>query len=92
MEKMKEWIEWLTMILECLDKTLSTRSTVLIDVDRGEETDKLIQKYLPHGYRQIRTKTGDFVFKRGEFSLESGYWHYDDGPYNCRDIYDYDSD
>ena len=37
-EKMKEWIEWLTLILECLAKTLSTKSTVLVDVDRGEET------------------------------------------------------
>lgn len=92
MEKMKEWIEWLTPILECLAKTLSTKSTVLVDVDEREETGKLIQKYLLHGYRQMRTKTGDFVFKRGEFSIESGYWDDNDGPFNCRDIYDYDSD
>jgi hypothetical protein len=92
MEKMKEWIEWLTPILECLAKTLSTKSAVLVDVDEREETGKLIQKYLLHGYQQTRTKTGDFVFKRGEFSVESGYWDDDDGPFSCRDIYDYDSD
>lgn len=92
MEKMKEWIEWLTPILECLAKTLSTKSTVLVDVGEREETGKLIQKYLLHGYQQTRTKTGDFVFKRGEFSIESGYWDDNDGPFNCRDIYDYDSD
>jgi hypothetical protein len=38
MEKMKEWIEWLTPILECLAKTLSTKSTVLVYVDEREET------------------------------------------------------
>jgi len=78
--------------IECLAKTLSTESTVLVDVNEREETGKLIQKYLLHGYQQMRTKTGDFVFKRGEFSIESGYWDDDDGPFNCRDIYDYDSD
>jgi len=90
MEDMKEWTEWLTPILECLAKTLSTECTLLVDVDEREETGKLIQKYL-QGCRQTRTKTGDFVFKRGEFSIESDYWD-DYGPESCRDIWGYDSD
>lgn len=91
-EKMKKWIAWLTPILEYLAKTLPTESTVRVDVNEREETSKLIQKHLQHRCQQARTKTGDFVFKRGEFSIESGYWDDDDGPYNCRDIYDYGSD
>jgi hypothetical protein len=74
MEMKKQWFEWFTPILESLAKTLSTKSTVLVDIDKKEETGKLIQKYLPYGYRQTRTKTGDYWFKRGEFSIESGWW------------------
>jgi hypothetical protein len=59
-------------------------TTVLVDADDGEETITFIRKYL-HGCREIRTKTGDLTFQRGEFSIESGYWD-DDRPDNCRDI------
>ncbi|CRG87097.1 hypothetical protein PISL3812_04112 [Talaromyces islandicus] len=62
-QKLKRWIEWLTPILECLSKTLSASSTVLDDVDEREETDKLIRGYL-HGCQQVRTKTGNLIFRR----------------------------
>ena len=30
---------------------------------------------------------GDLIFRRGQFSIESGYWDdYDDGPVNSRDV------
>jgi hypothetical protein len=51
-EKLKKWIVWLTLILEYLSNTLSTECRVLVDVGKGEETSKLIQKYLPHDYQQ----------------------------------------
>lgn len=92
-EKMKIWIEWLTPILEYLHKMLSPQSTVLVDVNEREETSKLIQKYFSHRCRRARTKTGDMIFKKGEFSIESGYWDdYDDILNNFSDIYDYGYD
>ncbi|KAF2691170.1 hypothetical protein K458DRAFT_412487 [Lentithecium fluviatile CBS 122367] len=91
-EKMKEWKEWTEPIFQYLGKTLSPECEVVIDIDEREETRKLAEKYLLHGYRQVRTETGDLIFKRGAFSWESGYWDDDDGRLSSRDVYDYDSD
>lgn len=47
-------------------------TTVFVDVDTGDDTGKLIWKYLPNNYqsnnhRSMQIKTGDFVFKRGQY-------------------------
>jgi hypothetical protein len=66
-EEMALWTNLLSPFLECLAKTLPVESTDLFDVNEKEETRELIQKYLLHRCRQVRTHDGDFIFRRGGF-------------------------
>jgi hypothetical protein len=64
----KEWIEWLTPLLDFIAGRLRTEATVLIDVNGAEETVNLIQNRLPQVCRQVRTETGDSIFQRSQHS------------------------
>lgn len=68
------WLNWLRSMLECFAES-SSRDTVIEVDDNGRiETRELFKRYLP-GHREVQChSTGDFLFKRGRFSLESGYW------------------
>jgi hypothetical protein len=69
------WVDWTQPYLQCFGQYLSTGTDVQIDFDKRAETRALAKQYLPLGFREIRCRRfGDFVFKRGQFSLESGYW------------------
>ncbi|KFX96662.1 hypothetical protein O988_05224 [Pseudogymnoascus sp. VKM F-3808] len=87
------WLNWIRPFLQCFRRHLSKHTTVQIDGDGRLETMALIKECLPGGYREVRCRlAGDFIFKRGRFSWESGYWD-DDGPMNSHDAgYDLDSD
>jgi hypothetical protein len=75
------WVNWLKPFLQCFGRHLSRRTIVEVDDDGREETAALVKKYLPDGYRKLQCHlVGDFVFKRGPYSWESGYWDDDDGP------------
>ena len=84
------WANWIRPFLQCFGQHLSIRTNVQIDNDGRVETGAIMKECLPHGYREIRCRQfGDFVFKRGRFSWESGYWDEDDYPLNSHDA-DYD--
>ncbi|KAL9106746.1 MAG: hypothetical protein Q9227_008245 [Pyrenula ochraceoflavens] len=92
-KQMNEWIECLTPTLEYLAKSLSSKARILVDLDGREEMHKLFQKHLSQGFQKVRTRTGDFIFRRGEFSIESRYWkHNDFGPAPIDSDYDTDYD
>lgn len=54
---------------------------VEVDDDDRKETDDLVQERPSDGCHL----PDDLIFKRGQFSIESGSWD-DDCPMNCRDI------
>ncbi|KAF2464205.1 uncharacterized protein BDR25DRAFT_97177 [Lindgomyces ingoldianus] len=87
------WVDWIRPMLQCFGGHLSIQTEVEIDCDVRAETRALAKDCLPYGYQEIRCRhVGDFVFKRGQFSWESGYWD-GDGLMNSRDADgDWDSD
>jgi len=87
------WVKWIRPFLQCFGQHLSRETIVQVDYDGRVETGELVKECLPDGYRKVRCRYfGNLIFKRGEFSWESGYWH-DDSPINSRDADGYwDSD
>ncbi|KAF2465450.1 uncharacterized protein BDR25DRAFT_378606 [Lindgomyces ingoldianus] len=88
----EEWTVWLTPILEYLGQALPRTAQIVVDANKEEDTVHILEKVIPGRCHFQRLRAADSIFRRGEFSLESGYWD-DDGPTSCRDIineYDYD--
>jgi hypothetical protein len=68
------WVNWIRPFYECFGQHLSTGAIVEVD-DDGRETTSELAKCLPDGYRKVQCHLiGDLIFKRGHFSIESGYW------------------
>lgn len=82
---LKEWTAWLTPILEYLGRALSKTAQIVVDANKEEDTLNILEKVMPGRCHVQRLRSADFIFRRGEFSLESEYWG-DDGPTSCRDI------
>ena len=79
------WINWFRPYLQCFGQYLLNKTKVEIDDDDQAETQELLKKCLPYGCQKIRCRlVGDLIFKRGQFSWESGYWD-DDGRMNSLD-------
>ena len=75
----EEWAEWIKPYLECFGQHLQSKTSVEVDVDDRKETAELIQQCLPNGYEKVRCRLlGDYLFKRGHFTWESGFWDDDD--------------
>jgi hypothetical protein len=87
-QEMDRWLTWIKPFLECFGRHLLSTVVVEVDDDDRKETSELVKEGLPNGYRKVRCRlAGDLIFKRGQFSIESGYyWDDDDGPTSCRDI------
>jgi hypothetical protein len=82
---MDRWVNWIRPFLKCFGQHLLRQTIVEVDYDNRVETEAIVKESLPCSYRQIRCRhDGDLIFKRGQFSLESGYWD-DDGPVSSRD-------
>jgi len=75
-----DWTESLGAILRYIASQLPSFCTVEVDDDNITETSVVMKEHFPSGYRKVQTRAGDFIFKRNEFSAESGHWgeHYDD--------------
>ncbi|KAH6678669.1 hypothetical protein B0J14DRAFT_583236 [Halenospora varia] len=73
-EQMNDWIDFITPYLQCFGQHLSSKTTVEVDDDGSAETKKIFLECWKGGYREVRCWNGDMIFKRGEFSRESGYW------------------
>lgn len=76
-EDMDEWLAWLGPILENLSKAVSGYTCIGLDADESLETTALMDRYFAARYQNVKTRTGDLCFKRGIFSLQSGYWDSD---------------
>jgi hypothetical protein len=84
---------WLTPILEYLNRILPSSTQLVVDANEEEHTVQIVTKVMPGRCSFQQLRMANFIFRRGESSLESGYWD-DDGPTSCRDIindcdYDY---
>lgn len=92
---LEEWTAWITPIFEYLGRALHRETKIVVDANEEKETVQVLEKAIPGRSRFQRLPMADIIFKRGRFSLESGYWDdNDDGPTSCRDIindcdYDY---
>ncbi|PGH11019.1 hypothetical protein AJ80_07295 [Polytolypa hystricis UAMH7299] len=73
-ENVKYFLEWLAAWLQCFSRHLMPGTHIEVDDCCRKETSKLIKEYLPDGYQNIRCRTGDLVFKRGDFSPGSEFW------------------
>jgi hypothetical protein len=84
-QEMDCWINWFSRYMQCFGQYLVKETKIEVDTNDQAETEELVKKCLLYGYRKIRCYVaGDFIFKRGRYSWESGYWD-DDGPMNSRD-------
>jgi hypothetical protein len=89
----EEWKTWLTSIMEYLTHAVPDTARIVVDANREGDTENIIRRFMPGRCQFQCLRAADFIFKRGIYSLESGYWD-DDGPTSCRDIindcdYDY---
>lgn len=82
-----EWMVWISPYLELFGRYIPETLNVAVDDDGRKYTRGLVQKHLPPTCRLGRSGLGDFIFRRGRFSYESGYWDdLDDGPTSSRDV------
>lgn len=89
-----KWTTWLISILHYLSQTMSEKVEIGVDANGEKATGNIIKSYLPNQCQFRRLPAADLIFKRGKYSLESGYWDSDDDPRSGRDIindsdYDY---
>lgn len=85
-QEMDRWFKWIGPFLLCFGRHLSDKTIIEVDADGQAETIELVQKCLPHSFREIRCPlVGDLIFQRGLFSIDSSYWD-DDGPKNSLNV------
>lgn len=88
-DALEEWTAWITPIFEYLDRALHRETKIVVDANDEKETVQVLEKAIPGRSRFQHLPMADIIFKRGRFSLKSGYWDdNDDGPTSCRDIID----
>lgn len=82
-EKQKrEWIQWIERYFKEFGRLLVDLPAIIeVDCDGREETNGLVDKYLPNTCRKIQCpEFGDIIFRRGRFSsIGPVYW---DGWYD----------
>lgn len=78
-QDLDHWFKWIRPFLVCFSQHLLGQTVVEVDDDGRTDTRKLVEECLGNGYRKVQChRAGDFIFKRGQFSLESGYWDDED--------------
>ena len=81
-EDMRKWITWLNPILKYFKTNLPETTVVSLDADDRAATTAMMDEHFGPNYQKIITGIGDLHFKRGRYSVESGYWD-DDGLDGC---------
>ncbi|PKK45219.1 hypothetical protein CI102_9344, partial [Trichoderma harzianum] len=71
---LEEWTAWITPIFEYLGRALHRETKIVVDANEEKETVQVLEKAIPGRSRFQRLPMADIIFKRGRFSLESGYW------------------
>ena len=82
---MGEWAAWLTPILEYLSRALAKEALIVVDANEEEDTVRIVESIMPRRCRFQELRAADFIFRRRDFSPESGYWD-DDDPTSCMDV------
>ncbi|KAF2804523.1 uncharacterized protein BDZ99DRAFT_397596 [Mytilinidion resinicola] len=73
-QEMDCWINWFPPYMQCLGQYLVRETKIEVDANDHAETEELVKKCLPYGYQKIQCHlVGDLIFKRGQYSWESGY-------------------
>ncbi|UKZ80055.1 hypothetical protein TrVFT333_007820 [Trichoderma virens FT-333] len=86
---LEEWTAWITPIVEYLGRSLNSEAKIVVDANDEERTVKVPEQAMPGRCSFQKFPMADVIFKRGRYSLQSGYWDdVDDGPTSCRDIID----
>ncbi|KAK6591985.1 hypothetical protein H4I95_11935 [Botrytis cinerea] len=84
-KEMESWFMFMRAFLNCFHHLLEGR---LLEVDFNEktETGEVVKECMLGGYREVRCRlSGDFMFRRGPFSYNSGYWDDDDQGFGSWD-------
>ncbi|KAK3944561.1 hypothetical protein QBC46DRAFT_337602, partial [Diplogelasinospora grovesii] len=75
----EEWAAWSTPILDYLSRALAREASIVVDANKEEEdTVQIAENIMPRRCRFQELRAADLIFRREDFSLESGYWD-DDG-------------
>lgn len=77
-QELNDWVKWVMAYFDYFRRYLRTATRVELDDDNRKEARSLTDRYLPLAHRKIRHPCGDLVFRRGQYSIESGYWDEDD--------------
>lgn len=86
-EDIDTWLAWISPYLETFGHHIPEELNVTVDDDCRKDTRELVQAFLPATVRLKHSALGDFIFQRGRFSIESGYWDdLYDGPTSSRDV------
>jgi hypothetical protein len=81
----EEWKAWLILIFEFLARLVPATAEIVVDANGEGDTIRVIEKIIPERCQFRHLRAADFIFRRGTYSQESGYWD-DDGPTSGRDI------
>ncbi|KAF5263602.1 hypothetical protein FOXYS1_5643 [Fusarium oxysporum] len=84
----EKWIAWLTPILEYINRAVPSRIKIVADTNQMAEATQIVEGAMPGRCNFQTLRAADSIFRRVEFSYESGYWDDDDWPTSCRDIID----
>jgi hypothetical protein len=77
-QDMEKWVNWLLPRMQCSGQYWVKNSKIEVDTNDQAEMEELVKKCLPHSYQKIQCHlAGDLIFKRGQYSQESGYWDED---------------
>jgi hypothetical protein len=73
-KEVKEWTEWLGPVLKCFQKYLSKGCYLQIDDNGVKESRAVIEECFGKRYRKVECPDADLLFRRGDYSWQSGYW------------------
>jgi len=73
-KEVKQWTKWLAPAMECFEEYLSKDCYLEIDDNNVKETRAVIETCFGQRYRKVENPDADLLFRRGDYSWQSGYW------------------
>lgn len=70
-EWLKDWMKWVRPMMEYMSKEFSSCTAIEVDGDGREEIGAMMKECFPAGYREVQTRAGDWIFRRGHY-----FWEY----------------
>jgi hypothetical protein len=75
---MATWRDILKPILEYLAQAIPESTNILVNTDEESVTVQVMEEFLPKRFRFLHLEAWDLIFRRRQYSEESGYWDSDD--------------